>query len=176
MRWRDRERRPLSSLPAAIALNENARRVLIGMAVVVALVLGAGGGYVMGKSDAPATAEQKEEHDAAYRQAYAAALQDSRERASERGEADGLSEGKAQGKAAGASHGREAGENDVSERHAAADAEAAEAEAAVEQAALEAVGADLPPGYEPYPSTEPAPSGRPGVDPGCYPVAGIPCD
>ena len=139
------------------------------LGVVAILLLGVGG-YLVGEAQAPTDADATQAHQDAEAETAQVAEEEAFERSHQRGIEDGLAAGRAAGKSEGSRAGKLSGEADAGEELAAAEP------APQPGPPLEAAGADLPPGYKPYPSTEPAPSGRPGVDPGCYPVAGVPCD
>ena len=144
--------------------------VLIGPVLVAVGALAIG--FFVGKTDAPTVGGAKDLEQRAFRGSFESSFWATKVLAAK----NGRREGRRQGKGAGTSKGRARG---TSSGQAAAQAQlaaiAAEQERQAEAEAAAAAAANLPPGYFPYPSTSPAPSGS-GVDPGCYPVDGVPCD
>lgn len=150
-------------------------RVTAIAAVLVVLGIGAGA-FLIGHSEAPDATEAGAVRSQAVAEAFEKSLAAARIKGLDLGRARGGVEGRRAGRKAGHRRGTTDGGAAAQAQIAEAAAAAAAAEAAAEAAAAEAASVNLPPGYVPYPSTSPAPSGRPGIDPGCYPVDGIPCD
>ena len=98
------------------------------MLCVVALLIGAGGGYVAGAAEAPSDDEAAE----ARTEAEDTALAEAKEQAFQEGLEAGRAEGTAAGQKKGAKQGESQGAADGAEVVAARDAEAAEAAAAEE--------------------------------------------
>ena len=151
-------------------------RPLLALGVVILCLAVGGAAYAIGASSASDTQDavrvQRHAEGKAFRSAKALAERSARQRGKAKGMRAGTKVGRIKGKRTGASAGTAIAE----ERTAAAEAVEAEEAAAEETTARAEAEENLPPGYVPYPSTSPAPSGNPGIDPGCYSVEDIPCD